>query len=339
MKFPRPRILVSNEFPDLLQDQPKILQDLVSKIAKPTPNSPEDKYMDETIEFIKKKAAQQNKKIKLYHTHVGKKLFYVNMTIPPHTDNILCLVDTGASNSLLHYKIAKKLQLKVKPTSMQMATATGTSSNIIMGTCHLTFQIISSTGQPVSFCTNFIVARKLNGMQCILGAEFLLDESRVVSISATKIIVQKLHTKYVIPVTTDKPCSSLYSINIEYEESTESTESEEKDDNLPSSQEYIEKESIASNFNHNITQDLEDETLPPSEQLFDNTYELKFESLEKQITLEDADYSKCPPAYIKPLKEMLYEYEDCFSKSKLDLQTTTLYEAPLPTIPGRIVQQ
>jgi hypothetical protein len=116
-------------------------------------------------------------------------------------------------------------------------------------------------------------------------------------------------------------------------------ESEEEDDNLPSSQEYIDKESVASNFNHNITQDLEDETLPPSEQLFDNTYELKFESLEKQITLEDADYSECPPAYIKPLKEMLYEYEDCFSKSKLDLQTTTLCEAPLPTIPGRIVQQ
>ncbi len=89
-----------------------VLQDLVSKIAKPIPNSPEDKYLDETIEFIKKKAAQQNKKVKLFHTHVGKKLFHVNMTIPPHTDNILCLVDTGASNSLLHYKIAEKTTAK-----------------------------------------------------------------------------------------------------------------------------------------------------------------------------------------------------------------------------------
>ncbi len=36
---------------------------------------------------------------------------------------------------------------------------------------------------------------------------------------------------------------------------------------------------------------------------------------------------------------MLSAYEDRFSKSKLDLQTTELYEASLPTLPGRIVQQ
>ncbi len=36
---------------------------------------------------------------------------------------------------------------------------------------------------------------------------------------------------------------------------------------------------------------------------------------------------------------MLKQYEDRFSKSKLDLQTTTIYEASLPTIPGKIVQQ
>ncbi len=36
---------------------------------------------------------------------------------------------------------------------------------------------------------------------------------------------------------------------------------------------------------------------------------------------------------------MLAEYEDRFSKSKLDLETTTIYEASLPTIPGRIVSQ
>ncbi len=39
---------------------------------------------------------------------------------------------------------------------------------------------------------------------------------------------------------------------------------------------------IAQNFNHNIDADFENETLPPSEQFFDNTYELKFEALEKK---------------------------------------------------------
>ncbi len=337
MKFPRPRILVHNEYPDLLLDQPRILQDLVSKIANPIPDSPEDIYLSSTIEYIKKKAAQSSKKVKLFNTYVGKKLFYVNMTIPPHADEILCLIDTGASNSLLHYKIAENFQLKIKPTNMQMATATGTSSNIIMGTCHLTFQLTSNTGQNISYCTNFIVARKLNGMQCILGAEFLLDEQRVLSISATRIITQKMHTKYFIPIISENPTANAF--NITLEEDDFSSENRNEDNISFFNTEIISESSIASNFNHNISQDLEDETLPPSEQLFDNTYELKFESLEKQITIEDADYSDCPHEYLKPLKELLNEYDDCFSKSKLDLQTTTLYEAPLPTIPGKKVQQ
>jgi hypothetical protein len=220
---------------------------------------------------------------------------------------------------------------------MQMATATGTSSNIIMGTCHLTFQLTSNTGQNISYCTNFIVARKLNGMQCILGAEFLLDEQRVLSISATRIITQKMHTKYFIPIISENPTANAF--NITLEEDDFSSENRNEDNISFFNTEIISESSIASNFNHNISQDLEDETLPPSEQLFDNTYELKFESLEKQITIEDADYSDCPHEYLKPLKELLNEYDDCFSKSKLDLQTTTLYEAPLPTIPGKKVQQ
>ncbi len=77
--------------------------------------------------------------------------------------------------------------------------------------------------------------------------------------------------------------------------------------------------SVAVLYNHNISEDLEDETLPPSEQFFDENMELKFESLQKTLSLDDADYSQCPSDHLANLKSMLKQYEDRFSKSKLDL--------------------
>ena len=42
--------------------------------------------------------------------------------------------------------------------------------------------------------------------------------------------------------------------------------------------------SIELNMNHNIRDNMEEETLPPSDILFDDMQELKFELLEKTIT-------------------------------------------------------
>jgi dUTPase len=359
LKFPRPRTLTINEYPDLVEDEPVLMQKLITQLINPLKSTDMDEYIKSTISYIKGKSDQNTKKTRLFNTKVGKKLFYVKITFPPSEEEITCLVDTGASNSLLHHKIAERLQIEMQPTNMQMATATGTSSNIIMGTSHRTFRFTTSRNQPVEYCTNFIITRKLNGMQCILGAEFLLDENRVFAISASKLITLKHNYKHMIPIFSENPESSLNNIVTDEfldkkEDKTEKSDKQERTCKLENicdieesedlEEEYVQTDmeenlSIASVYNHNISEDLEDETLPPSEQLFDTTYELKFESLEKKLTLEDADYSDCPTEYLEPLKNMLKEYEDRFSKSKLDLQKTTIYEASLPTIPGRKVQQ
>ncbi|MFN9978664.1 MAG: hypothetical protein ACK53Y_02060, partial [bacterium] len=94
--------------------------------------------------------------------------------------------------------------------------------------------------------------------------------------------------------------------------------------------------SIQLNMNHNIRDNMEEETLPPSDVLFDDMQELKFELLEKTITLEAADYSDCPAEYLHPLKDLLNNFSHRFSKSKLDLEITNLYTADLPTKKGKI---
>jgi hypothetical protein len=62
------------------------------------------------------------------------------------------------------------------------------------------------------------------------------------------------------------------------------------------------------------------ETLPESTEMFDDSQELKEEVLTKKISLEDGDYSECPPEHLDKLKALLTDFKDRFSESKLDLK-------------------
>ena len=57
MKFPKPRNLTENSYPDLTEDQPTLLNKLVQAI-KPIENSAYDQYIDSTIAFIKSKSKE-----------------------------------------------------------------------------------------------------------------------------------------------------------------------------------------------------------------------------------------------------------------------------------------
>ncbi len=61
--------------------------------------------------------------------------------------------------------------------------------------------------------------------------------------------------------------------------------------------------------------------------------------LDKKLSLEDADYSECPPEYLDKLKNILDEFDDRFSKSKLDIEITDMYEADLETVEHKKVCQ
>ena len=83
----------------------------------------------------------------------------------------------------------------------------------------------------------------------------------------------------------------------------------------------------------------ENETLPDSDEFFDENQEIKFDSLEKKYSIEDGDLKFCPPTWIRKVKKLLYEYKDRFSTFKLDVEVTDMYTADLETIPGEKVIQ
>ncbi len=90
---------------------------------------------------------------------------------------------------------------------------------------------------PTKFCTNFIVTKKLNGMQCILGAEFLLDESKVISISATGLLVINNDQRFHIPIQADKENVTSYNSNL----SNISEENESENDSNISHADHVSK--------------------------------------------------------------------------------------------------
>jgi len=72
---------------------------------------------------------------------------------------------------------------------------------------------------------------------------------------------------------------------------------------------------------------------------FDDSQEIKFDALDKKLSIEDGDYSECPPEYLRPLKKLMNKFSDRFSSYKLDLEVTDMYTADLDTEPGKKVIQ
>ena len=179
MKFPKPKSLLVNEYPDSTTSQPELLKSMVQEIIFPQENSKMGNYVDTTIKFIKEQKKERAQKaslkvVKVHYQELGRKLYFVDTSttgITPYKEiSFRALVDTGAANSLIHMSLVKELGLKYKPAKMVLATASGLDDTAIKGILHLKFALKTSEDKIILSCANFIVTTKLNGLQSIIGA-------------------------------------------------------------------------------------------------------------------------------------------------------------------------
>jgi hypothetical protein len=184
MKFPKPRFLVANDYPDLRESQPSLIKRLAQENVYPKEGTKMQKYLTQSVEFLKaqqraraKKASQKKTKVNL--AELGKNLYFVHCYISSNRTQrdtpIRALVDTGAANSLLHTSVVNRLGLNYKPIKLTLATTIGANSTAIKGIVHLKFGLITDEGKQVLCCTNFIVSSRLNGLESIIRSEFLFD--------------------------------------------------------------------------------------------------------------------------------------------------------------------
>jgi len=340
LKFPRPRILLENQYPDLTDDLPTVVKSII-KTVKPEENSDLDQYINSSIKFLKDQQ-RLKQSIEVNQCIIGSNLYFIPITINQSEEVIPCLVDTGATNSLLHISVAKHLNLKLSPTNLRLVTATGESENAIQGIAHIDFNFLTDKKEKVTFCTSIIVSSQLNGLKAILGAEFLLDPERVHSITGSGLRIYDEHDIKYIPMCKGISATEFKTNIIETVKRSMSTE--EKQEKLSrktcSCKESLSfPDDIVSFMSHNIKDALENETLPPANELFNDNLELDHKVLDKIFSIYDGDFTHTPVEHKSKLIQLLLDFKDRFSRTKLDLEQTDLYTASLPTLPNKKVCQ
>jgi hypothetical protein len=81
MKFPKPRELKNNDYPDLQEDEPTLLRNLI-QLAKPSESSHIDMYLDSTIKYVKEKQRKKANEVRLNNAAFGNNLYFVDITFP-----------------------------------------------------------------------------------------------------------------------------------------------------------------------------------------------------------------------------------------------------------------
>jgi dUTPase len=353
LKFPKPKVLEDNLYPDDTTSVPLLFKKMITLINPPH-NDPMDTYINTTIEHVKA-VKKLSSVTALNNCTITGNLFFVNIIFEPFSIEVKALIDTGASNSLMNITLANKLNLKIEPVNLILQTATGASPTAIKGILHEKFYFPLKYGVKLSFCTNFVVSDQTNNFDIILGAEFLMDPTKVHSIAPSHIkVYTKDKTEIKIPLTQNKnnnttissiPTCSFRILNpsdIENICSAQIVDPADIEGDIQSASLLNKTQNELkhiSSFSHSFQGKIINETLPPSTELFDESYELNHDILDKKYTIHDADFQNCPTSYLEPLKLLLTEYNDRFSTSKLDLETTDMYVADLPTIPDKIVNQ
>ncbi len=76
MKFPKPRILTKNEYPDLKTPQPDLFKELINEIIYPEEGSARERYLQQTIDDLKERSKKKSKAIKLNQLFINRRLYY-----------------------------------------------------------------------------------------------------------------------------------------------------------------------------------------------------------------------------------------------------------------------
>lgn len=174
MKFSKPRLLSENPFP------PTKLNDFQLARIWTQRSLGFDQYYNNYIDKIvnslldeKKESARDKRKAKLESNLVEPELTrpqylsFIDVSFH-NSNNILAMLDSGATTNLILGKLLDKWNIKYKKQKVNLNTAQGTATNLVDGTIRLPITFTSSTGEKVKRTLFFLVANSLNGHQCIL---------------------------------------------------------------------------------------------------------------------------------------------------------------------------
>ena len=202
MKFQKPRMLSENQYPDLSISQPALFKKL-QDFVYPADNSYMSKYFEKTITFLKDKIKDKNsKKLSLNSIQFGEKLIFSRICAVGEDFKhkpFSTLIDTGAETSLIHTSIVEKYNIPYEPLSLTLCTPSGEDTDSVIGKCHMLFALHDKTGISRVYCANFVISKKLNNLDSILGSEFLFANNRTIKLNRQNLVMDS----HIIPVYSD----------------------------------------------------------------------------------------------------------------------------------------
>ena len=218
MKFPKPKVLRKNDRADLTTPQPQLFRELVNDLIFPPEGSPRDKYIQKTIDDLKERSRKKTKSVKINKLFVNRKLYYINICVEPGEgikgdSNIKGLVDTGAANSVISLNVVNKFKLNYEKCRMTICTATGMDTESVKGVAHIKFRMKSTKNKIIETCANFIVTDMVNDMECIIGADFLMDSNEITGVTKDSIVYKDAEATHRIKIADDTAVNKLEKIN------------------------------------------------------------------------------------------------------------------------------
>ena len=232
LKFPMPRVYKKNMFPDRITNPLELTREMVQYYDhKNTPDS-YNKFVEETLtnkkneKSKKNKTSNKTKKIKEEKTlfeNVSTNTFVLSNSVrlPNRSKNFLpyidiclgtdsnqieitSLKDCGATHTILEIEEFKKIpnheEIEVQVKEYEMVTPNHSSKNTIEGSVDLVLQIEDVTGEVFEITHTFLLAH-LNGRQkCIIGNDFLSDESFVIGSTPRHLFLKQRNHNFAIRI-------------------------------------------------------------------------------------------------------------------------------------------
>ena len=117
---------------------------------------------------------------------------------------MMSLKDSGATHTILEVEEFKKIpnheQLEVLVKEYEMITPNHSSKNTVEGSVELELQIEDVTGEVFEITHTFLLAH-LNGKQkCIIGNDFLSDETFVVGSTPRHLFLKQRNHNFAIRI-------------------------------------------------------------------------------------------------------------------------------------------
>ena len=78
MKFPKPRELLRNEYPDSDMTQPELIRLMVREIIHPAEDSEHMKFINKSVTYLKEQVREKNRKVKVNRMSLNKSLYFVD---------------------------------------------------------------------------------------------------------------------------------------------------------------------------------------------------------------------------------------------------------------------